>query len=279
MSTACYIDNELLLWDDNIAAWDEDKCYNLVYSEVTPSSIYSLKTSSNWFVISLISGITAVQHSSILNQTIVLNSLSNSEYLLNCIKSIHLTQDYNGYTIYNYRGTAVKPVASEYTGITNVHYLITALKSFITNITSESAVSLIRTNYIYNKILDIYGNFEVFINIKVKSSSILAMFEITDVGISATLPSDYVRVFLPLNKYRFKQDNLSSTLMNNEITNLYKIISDAWNGGISYGGVYKWVYNITENSLDLLYKNKVMMRVDYDGNLQISGTVSESVTF
>lgn len=282
MAATCYFDSSVLTWDDSIAAWDEDKCYNditlfsdaklnvhldtlvgrLASIDVSANSTYLLNNSN--FLYNLLTPIEA-------NSLIDLLAVCNRSFITGINAS-------STFTAIN-RNTVYKEVW--YNSTSDLLTVLKAVKTFANTITSKAAVSTINSNFLYNLISEVHGSFEVFIYNSLKTNFIISINAISGKGYRSylTLPETYSQFLVPLNKYRFKNDNLNSTLMNTEMTNIYNFLNMVYNGFSNYGGVYKWEFNKTENSLDLIFKDKVIMRVDALGNLKVKGTITENYTF
>ena len=280
MASTCYFDSSVLLWDDSIAAWDEDKCYQDITLFSEPFSnitFYSKVNRNTLFDITSQSSVSLINSNFLYNLLDEVNAVSDTLHKLSLIQSININS--NSVSIYDLLYKNIMYNKFTYNGLSEVSFASKVIRSFVQKITSQSSVSLINSNFLYTLISNIYGSFETFIEIKLNYNFKVNVHATSFVNrFFANIPETYTQSLKPLNVYKFKYDNLSSTLMNTEMTNIYKWLNGVYNGELNYGGVYKWKFNETLTSLDLIFKDKVIMRIDTFGNLKLKGTLYENQT-
>ena len=280
MASTCYFDSSVLLWDDSIAAWDENKCYQditLLSEPFSNITFYNKLNRNTLFDITSQSSVSLINSNFLYNLLDEVNSVSDTLHKLSLIQSININS--NSVSIYDLLYKNMLYNQFTYNGLSEVSFASKFIRSFVQKITSQSSVSLINSNFLYNLISDIYGSFETFIEIKLNYNFKVNVHATSFVNrFFANIPETYTQSLKPLNVYKFKYDNLSSTLMNTEMTNIYKWLNGVYNGELNYGGVYKWKFNETLTSLDLIFKDKVIMRIDTFGNLKLKGTLYENQT-
>lgn len=81
--------------------------------------------------------------------------------------------------------------------------------------------------------------------------------------------------FVPLYNYVIPGLPNETFKFNHEFYNVYSLLSTVANGGVRYN-TYAFRYNAVEDSLDLYYKDNVIMRITKEGNIILKGIVMEN---